>query len=96
MRNSSSNPKLAEANKCIFVKDYEQAEAILEELAQSKAFSDDLLIHLRRIELASKVEKLDDLVNVYDALVKEMPENLTYKLAHLFAQQHTDGISNRD
>lgn len=95
MRKQNSNPKLAEANKFIFVKDYEQAEAILEELAQSKAYSDDLLIHLRRIELASKVEKLDELVEIYAALAKEKPEQITYQLAHLFAQQHTEELSNQ-
>lgn len=96
MRKKDDNPKLTEANKCIFVKDYEQAEAILEELSQSQAFGDDLLIHLRRIELASKVEKLNELVDYYSTLVDEKPEQLSFRLALLFAEQHTDQLSNRD
>ncbi|RYZ58564.1 MAG: hypothetical protein EOP07_06640 [Proteobacteria bacterium] len=96
MRKINSNPKLNEANKCIFVKDYEQAEAILEDLVRSPQYADDLLIHLRRIELASKVDKLNDLVDAYAAQSSENPTNLTLKLAHLFAEQHTDALSNKD
>jgi tetratricopeptide (TPR) repeat protein len=96
MRRSSGNPKLAEANKCIFVRYYERAEAIVEELAQSKAHGDDLLIHLRRIELASKVDKLDELVKSYRELSHEKPDRLAYRIAFLFAQQQTDAVSNRD
>lgn len=96
MRKLTGNPKLNEANKCIFVKDYEQAEAILEELVRSPQFTDDLLIHLRRIELASKVDKLEELVDIYANQSQENPKNLTYKLAYLFSEQHTDNISNKD
>ncbi len=96
MRKNLSNPKLAEANKCIFVKDYEQAEVILDELAQSTAYQNDLLIHLRRIELASKVEKLAELVIDYENLIKEKPEQISYKIALILAEQHAEVISNQE
>ncbi|MBC7660466.1 MAG: hypothetical protein H7249_12280 [Chitinophagaceae bacterium] len=96
MRKHPSNPKLTEANKCIFVKDYDQAEALIEELVKSPEHGNDLLIHLRRIELASKVDKLDSLVESYSQQSAENPSNLTIKLAHLFAEQHTDNLTNKE
>ena len=96
MRKIPGNPKLTEANKCIFVKDYQQAEAIIEELVRSPQYANDLLIHLRRIELASKVDKLAELVESYAVESKENPTNLTYKLAYLFSEQHTDNLTNKE
>ncbi len=96
MRKIPSNPKLTEANKCIFVKDYQQAEAIIEDLVRSPQFADDLLLHLRRIELASKIDKLPELVEIYAIQSKENPKNLTFRLAYLFAEQHTDNLSNKE
>ncbi len=88
--------KLTEANKCIFVKDYEQAETIIEDLVKNPQHADDVLLHYRRIELASKIDKIDELCELYASHSDESPKNIVYRLALLFAEQHTDEISNRE
>lgn len=96
MRKNPGNPKLDEANKCIFVKDYEAAEKILETLVNSKVHEGDLLLHLRRIELATKLEKLESLRDVYEAQTLKDPGNLHAQLALLFTEQHGEFIEQKD
>ncbi len=53
--------KLEYANKLIFVERYSEAERILEDLLAQPDAANELLIHLRRIELAAKLGKLKQL-----------------------------------
>jgi tetratricopeptide (TPR) repeat protein len=57
--------KLDEANKLIFVKKYSDAEVILNDLAKAKETSRNLIIHLRRIELATMLKTLPKLHEEY-------------------------------
>jgi len=57
--------RLQKANKLIFVKMYDVAERVIEEILSSPAGKDDLVVHLRRIELATMLGKLPALREAY-------------------------------
>lgn len=57
--------KLEEANKLIFVKQYTEAEKILQGLIRTPARHGNLLVHLRAVELAAKLGKLDAIKRFY-------------------------------
>ena len=88
VQTNRSNLQVDEANKYIFVKAYEQAERILEDLTHSEAYRNDLLLHLRRIELATKLDSLTQLRKSYENLLAGQPENLVYQIALIFIEQH--------
>src|SRR4051812_37909764 len=71
---------LEEANKLIFIKKYEKAALVLERVLETELGRDDLLIHLRRIELANRLNQLDQLHQHYLHLIKE------HKLAPLVGE----------
>ena len=74
MDTSELNIRLELANKLIFVKEYKRAESLIEELVTTEQYSQDLLVHLRRIELATKLDNLDQLLSQYQAEMEKSPE----------------------
>lgn len=57
--------KLDEANKFIFVRNYERAFEILDNLIQSNNANNDFLVHLRRIELAIRLDRIESICKQY-------------------------------
>ena len=82
---------LEEANKFIFVKKYEQAYQMLNELVSESHARNDLLVHLRRIELAIKISQDGSLRQEY---VKQMSTKKisteTGRLCLAFLDQQTN------
>lgn len=83
--------KLAFANKLIFVKEYKEAEKIIEELID-KECSEDILVHLRRIELGVKLETLEQLRDQYEQILVQDPENIAARISHILVEQHGEMI----
>src|SRR4051812_30757349 len=92
----SSNPQLDEANKYIFVKAYERAERMIEDLVNSDAYRNDLLLHLRRVELATKLDTLAHLRKVYEEALEKDSESITYRIGLIFVEQHGEFIENKE
>ena len=76
--------KLEEINKLIFVKRYSEAEKRLDALVDSADAKDELLIHIRRIELGSMLKKLDRLKTQYIKNLKKNAGDLTSELCLAF------------
>lgn len=93
MELSQINLQLELANKLIFVKEYKKAEVLIEELLTSEEFSDDPLVHLRRIELATKLGNLESLLAQYQAEMEKTPDRVLPKVCHTLVQQHGEMIS---
>jgi len=92
----SSSPQLDEANKLIFVKAYDQAERMIEDLVNSEVYRNDLLLHLRRVELATKLDNLAHLRKVYEEALEKEQESLTYRIALIFVELHGEFIENKE
>ena len=56
---------LEKANKLIFIKQYEKADKILSTAINSSQFENYLILHLRRIELAVKLQNIHYLKKQY-------------------------------
>jgi tetratricopeptide (TPR) repeat protein len=82
--------KLEEINKLIFVKRYSEAEKRLDALVDSADGKDELLIHIRRIELGSMLKKLDRLKTQYIKNLKKNTGDLTSELCLSFIEQQED------
>jgi tetratricopeptide (TPR) repeat protein len=82
--------KLEEINKLIFVKRYSEAEKRLDALVDSADGKEELLIHIRRIELGSMLKKLDRLKTQYIKNLKKNAGDLTSELCLSFIEQQED------
>lgn len=82
--------KLEEINKLIFVKRYHEAEALLDELVESPAGRHEMLVHLRRVELASMLKKLDKLRAHYHKLLRSGKEPEINDTCVALIEQHGD------
>lgn len=87
--------KLTEANKLIFVKRYEAARMLLDELLESPQHRANLLIHLRRIELAMKLRDLETVRQRYLDLLRTDPHNVVWRIALTLAEQHAEVLDPR-
>ena len=87
---------LEEANKYIFVRRYDKAWRILCKMLEEKEFAGDLLLHLRRIELASKIGKVDELHKIYKEAIERHAENPVPALALTLLEQHNEIITAND
>lgn len=96
MQSLPSSPQLDEANKYIFVKAYERAHRMIEDLVASEAFRSDMLLHLRRIELAVKLQKLEELRADYELQIEREEHNLVPRVALIFVEQHSETIANKE
>jgi tetratricopeptide (TPR) repeat protein len=81
---------LEEANKFIFVKRYLKAEQILKKMLSSSQFDENLLVHLRYIELGARLAKLDQIAREYDLKLQRDPDSVVYRLGRLFCEQLGD------
>ena len=93
---SEPNQQLEYANKLIFVKEYKKAQVIIEDLIRQPVIEKDLLIHLRRIELAAKLDNLEALRVEYEKLSEENPDNYRAKICHILVEQHGEMINPDD
>ncbi len=83
--------KLEYANKLIFVKEYRAAEKLIEELTEHEC-ADNILVHLRRIELGVKLDTLEQLRTEYEQILVQDPENITARVCHVLVEQHGEFI----
>lgn len=86
--------KLDEANKLIFIKEYERAARLLEKVSRQKDGKKNLLVHLRRIELATRLNSIEE---VRDQYIREIDRNdldpSIGKLCVALAEQHGEMVS---
>jgi tetratricopeptide (TPR) repeat protein len=93
----SLKKSLEEINKLIFVKHYEDAEMLLEKLANSREGRLNLLVQLRRIELALKLGKIKALRDVYVDQANSIPsEAAVWETCQCFAEQHGEIVSDSE
>ncbi len=85
---------LEEANKLIFIRKYEQAASILDRALQTDHGCNDLLIHLRRIELGNRLNQLETLHQHYISLIRDHKlEPMVGELCLTLLEQQGDLIS---
>ncbi|MFW7381236.1 MAG: tetratricopeptide repeat protein [Oligoflexus sp.] len=89
-RNIRKNPKLELANKLVFVKEYKKAETLIEELLADPNFAEDLLVHLRRIELATKLDNVDKLHRLYQEKISRDVADQTAQIGSVLVELHGD------
>lgn len=82
--------KIQHVNKLIFVKRYESAREQLDQLLEEPAFASELLVHLRRIELATKLQDVDVLRQRYMDVLRVDAQNVVARLALALADQHSE------
>lgn len=85
--------QLERANKLIFVKRYDDARKILDDLSRSEEGREELLVHLRRIELGLKLQTLDELKKEYVKILKVTPSDRIASIGLLLVEQHGEMIS---
>lgn len=96
MKLSEANAQLDFVNKLIFVKEYKRAQDIIEELITSEHYATDPLVHLRRIELGTKLNSLENLLLQYQAEVEKSSNNNIAKICSVLVQQHGEMIDPED
>ncbi len=90
----SLDKKLENVNKLIFVRRYSEAEEQLVTLIESRDGKTEMLLHLRRIELAAMLKKLDQVRSYYQAeLSKGHP---VAALALALTEQHGHMVSSAE
>lgn len=85
--------KLEDANKLIFVKRYGDAERLLDDLLASEEGRGELLVHLRRIELAAMLKKLDKLRAHYLRQLKAGKQVELFEVAIALVEQHGEMVA---
>lgn len=83
---------LLAANKLIFVKRYEDAEAMIEKIIVSKEGRNEVLVHLRRIELATMLGKLQNLREAYLEDLRKGRALQVTELCIAIVEQHGDMV----
>ncbi len=83
--------KLEIANKFIFVKQYRQAEELLDQLLESDEGRREVIIHLRRIELAAKLSKIPELQRRYNMMQNDVRYKDLAEICLAFFEQHRGG-----
>ncbi len=89
MRTEMQN-KLEKANKLIFVRRYEEAERLLTEILSAPETKDEILVHLRRIELGTKLSKLPDLHREYLGRSSVDSKDFVSAVCLLFVEQFAE------
>lgn len=89
----SSDPvreQLLQANKLIFVKAYDEAEVVLERIVNSPEGRLDILVHLRRIELAQMLGTLAELRgSIHETFAGMVDEGDALRVIMALVDQHT-------
>ncbi|MBF0441578.1 MAG: hypothetical protein HQK54_06710 [Oligoflexales bacterium] len=81
---------LEDANKQIFVKSYEKAWIILNHLCSSDDGKDNLMVHLRRIELALKLGRVEEIRKEYLKNNENFGENKATRIALALLELHAE------
>ena len=81
---------MEEINKLIFVKRYEEAFSILDQLLSQEVAYEDLLIHIRRIELAVKIGRIDEIYSRYEARLQRVEPSLCDVVAKIYLELFTE------
>lgn len=87
---SDAEKKLEEVNKLIFVKRYHEAEVLLDRLVESPVGRLEMLVHLRRVELASMLKKLDKLRAHYHKQLRAGHDLAINETCIALIEQHGD------
>jgi tetratricopeptide (TPR) repeat protein len=86
--------KLEQANKLIFVKDYEAAKDLLIEVVSSDQGKEQLIVHLRLAELAVKLNAVEEFLLFYDEMRSEQIfSEKTTDFSKAFIKQHAELVS---
>lgn len=91
---NSFKPNLENANKLIFVKKYSEAKRILDFIIKDKDSTENLIVHLRRIELAIMLKGLDELKKDYIGMLKHKNSEQTAKICLAFIDQHGELVNH--
>lgn len=84
--------KLEEANKLIFVKRYADAERALDDALETDEGRRELVVHLRRIELAAMLKKLDRMRAHYHKLLRAGVDLVINETCLAFVEQHGEMV----
>jgi tetratricopeptide (TPR) repeat protein len=85
--------QLEEANKLIFVKRYAEAERKLDEVLSEGGGQTELIVHLRRIELAAMLKKLDRMRMHYQKELKAGRDLAVNETCLALVEQHGDMVA---
>lgn len=88
--------QLEDANKLIFVKRYADAEQLLDDLVVSDIGKHELIVHVRRIELAAMLKKLDRLKGEYLKSLRDKGASQIDDTCLAFVEQHGETITATD
>lgn len=83
---------LAYANKLIFVKQYAEAEKLLIQCLSDEEGAQNLLVHLRRIELSARLKKLSQLREHYVDLIKKTETEFPWNVCLALIDQYEETI----
>ncbi len=87
---------LLEANKLIFVKQYGEAEGLIENILRLPEGRNDLLVHMRRVELAAMLGKLPRLRDDYRSDRESKADRSVIATALVMVEQHGEMIEPSD
>lgn len=90
----SVQKNLEDANKLIFVKRYSDAERLLDDTLDSDEGRDELVVHLRRIELAAMLKKLDRMRSHYLKQLKANKSMAVFEIALALTEQHGEMVGH--
>ena len=91
---SKLKPSLENANKLIFVKKYSQARKILDQIISERQQVQDILVHLRRIELFVLLNSLDSLKKDYLELLRDPQFQNDAKICLAYLEQQSEGVNH--
>ncbi len=94
MFDSKIKARLDEANMLIFVRQYKQAAMILDSILSERDQAQSLLIHLRRIEVGTRLGELSTLHNRYtEQMHRSSPDLATSRLCVAMVEQQGQMVS---
>ena len=85
--------QLKEANKLIFVKEYHEAEKIINGMLHESDYYPNLLIHLRSIELSVRVNKIEELREFYRERLGKDQDDMVADIGLALLEQHGEIIT---
>ncbi len=85
--------KLESANKLIFVRAYDSAKHQIEQIAFSPEGEEELLVHLRYIELCSKLKAIPQATKKYQAMREEKGKEHVADICLAFCAQHDETLT---
>ncbi|NRA65564.1 MAG: hypothetical protein HRU19_13835 [Pseudobacteriovorax sp.] len=93
LETGSAKKMLEQANKLIFVKEYQEAGKVVQAILDEEPRTSNLLIHLRRIELSVKLGTVESVKEEYEQILVEDPSSTVAQICLVLAEQHGELIS---